>query len=116
MKPKRQPSPQGDQELHEVLSALGIDPTEDFSDLRPEDISATPRDQWEDCTEVIPPPSILRYLASDDTLTDHTIDMMELAIEKAYKVTSPWFITSTRSGSAENGDLKVKRFTLMRES
>jgi hypothetical protein len=55
-------------------------------------------------------------LASGDVLTDHTIDMMEIAIENAYQVTSPWYVTSMRDGSEESGDLQVRHFSLMREA
>lgn len=41
--------------------------------------------------------------------------MMEIAIEKAYGVEAPWFITSTRDGLEEEGTLSVNHFTLMRE-
>lgn len=107
--------PPDDVEFRRVLISIGIDPDEDFSDLAPEDLSAIPQDQWEDCTHLVPPAPILRYLESGDTLTHHTIDMMELAMEKAYQVSSPWYISSTRDGSEDAGTLQVRHFALMRD-
>ena len=104
-----------DPELRETLIALGIDPDDIGNDL-PEDLTAVPRDQWVDCTQVVPPPAILRYLQSGDTLTDHTIDMMELAIEKAIGAEAPWCITSMRDGKEKDGDLSVRYFYLLKEA
>jgi hypothetical protein len=103
-----------DPELRETLIALGIDPDE-ISNDPPEDLTAVPRDQWLDCTRVIAPPAILRYLQSGDTLTDHTIDMMELAIEKWIGAEAPWCITSMRDGREKDGDLAVRYFYLLKE-
>jgi len=105
-----------EQDFRGLLVALGIDPDEDYSDIeQPEDLSATPKEQWEDCTRVTPPAPILRYLASGDTFTHHTIDMMEIAIEKFYGVESPWYITSMRDGTEEEGNLSVRHFSLYKE-
>lgn len=104
-----------DADFRQLLIDLGMDPDEDYSDLGPEDLSAIPKDQWEPCMKVTPPAAILRYLASGDTLTDHTIDMMELAMEKAYGMESPWCITSMRSGTEGEGTLAVNYFYLLRE-
>lgn len=106
-----------DPQLRASLVAIGLDPDEDFSDIEaPEDISAIPKDQWEDCTRVTPPPAIARYLASGDTLSNHTIDMMEEALETAFGVASPWYITSIREGSEEDENLSVAHFSLHREA
>jgi hypothetical protein len=106
-----------DPELRACLTAIGIDPDEDFSDIEaPEDISAIPKDKWEDCTRVIPPPAILRYLASGDTLSNQTIDIMEEAMETAFGVQSPWYITSIRNGSEDDENLSVAHFSLRREA
>jgi hypothetical protein len=105
-----------DPQLRAALVAIGLDPDEDFSDIEaPEDISATPKDQWEDCTRVTPPPAIARYLASGDTLSDHAIDMMEEAMEKSFGVESPWYISSMRNGTEEDQNLSVNYFVLHKE-
>ena len=95
-----------------ILAFLGLN--EDFSDLGPEDISSIPQDQWVDCTELVPPPAIQRYLNSGDSLTNHTIEMMEAAMERALGVKEPWFVTCIREGDEENGTLAVSRFVLIR--
>jgi hypothetical protein len=100
-------------DISSLLKSLGID--DDFSGIVPEDISAVPQNQWVNGTQVIPPPAIERYLASGDILTDHTIDMMELAMEKAFGVKSPWYISSLRDGTEEDGNLSVSRFVLQLE-
>lgn len=105
-----------DAEFRQLLIALGFNPDEDFSDLQPEDLSAIPKDQWEECSRVTPPPAILRYLQSGDTLTHHTINMMEIAIEKTCGVDAPWYITSMRDGTEEDGNLSVRYFYLLKES
>ena len=111
MKAPRKPDPEID--IHELLHFFGLD--EDFSDLGPENIAAIPQDQWEDCTQVIPPPAIQRYLKSGDTLTHTSIEMMDLAMEKAFGVEAPWFITCIRDGSEDDGTLAVNHFMLGRE-
>lgn len=78
-------------------------------------LANVPRNQWEDNVKVLATPAVQRYLDSDDTLTNHIIDMMELAMEKAYQVTAPWCITSIRTGGERKGDLAVKYFYLLRE-
>ena len=106
-----------DPKLRAALIAIGLDPDEDFSDVTaPEDISAIPKDQWQDCTHVVPPPAITRYLASGDTFTNHTIDMMEETMETAFGVTEPWYISSLREGSEEDGTLSVAYFSLYRQA
>lgn len=105
-----------DPELRKSLIAIGLDPDEDFSDIEaPEDISAIPPAQWEDCTRITPPPAIVRYLASGDTLTNHTLDMMEEAMEKTFGVDFPWYISSLREGTEEDGNLSAKYFVLRKE-
>jgi hypothetical protein len=58
----------------------------------------------------------VRYLTSGDTLSDHTIDMMEEAMETSCGVESSWYITSIRTGSEENENLSVAHFSLHREA
>jgi hypothetical protein len=101
MKQKRMPSeaeftmleamfstdPQG---WNQWLVSQGHEP---FLDL-PECIALIPKDEWVDGTKVVTPPAVQKYLDTGDTLTPHTIEMMELAIEKAYGVEAPWYITS----------------------
>lgn len=98
-------------ELEKWLSSQG------FPD-HPDDpvcLASVPPESWVDNCKVLPTPAIQRYVASDDTLTNHTIDMMELALEKAYQIAAPWCITSMRSGSEENGNLAVDYFYLLKE-
>lgn len=78
-------------------------------------LATVPQDQWEDNVKVMATPAVQRYLDSGDTLTDHTIDMAELALEKAYQVTAPWCVVSIRTGREADGDLAVKYFYLLRE-
>jgi hypothetical protein len=113
MKPKR---PISDEEFRAMLLSLGLDPDEDFSDLDPQDLSASPPDQWQEFSRVTPPSPILRYLESGDTLTDHSIDCMEMAIETAYRVSPPWCITSMRDGAEKDGNLSVRYFYLLKET
>lgn len=70
---------------------------------------------WIDNCKVMATPAITRYLASGDTLTNHTIDMMECALETAYKVGNGWCIVSIRDGSEDDGDLAVRYFYLLRD-
>jgi hypothetical protein len=112
MKPK---VPITEADFRDMLTTLGINPDEDFSDLQSEDLSAIPKDQWYKCCEVTPPAAILRYLQSGDTLTHHTINMMEIAIEKTCGVDAPWYITSMRDGTEEDGNLSVRYFYLLKE-
>lgn len=86
------------------------------SDDEPVCLAAIPPDQWVDNCKVLPTPAIQRYLASGDTLTNHTIDMMECALETAYQVTAPWCITSMRTGSEDEGNLNVDYFYLLAEA
>lgn len=121
MKPKPTPNPDmlplldaianpDPAELEAWLKSQGF-PTDD----EPACLAAIPPHLWTDNRKVLPTPAILRYLDSDDTLTDHTIDMMEEALETAYQVTSPWCIVSIRDGSQEEGDLAVRYFYLLHE-
>lgn len=78
-------------------------------------LANVPPERWQDCCKVLPTPAIQRYLESGDTLTDHTIDMMELALEKAYGVTAPWYIDCAREGRQATNTLKVRYFSLILE-
>lgn len=88
-------------------------PGADFTD-EPEPLALLDS-EWISGAKVPIPAAIARYLASGDVLTDHTIDMMECAMETAYNVTTPWFITSLRIGSAAAGNLSVDYFYLLNE-
>lgn len=103
-----------DEEMRALLITLGLDPDQDFESQMSIDISALPKERWEIGTKVTPPAAILRYLASGDILTRHTVEMMEVAIERAYGVEAPWYIDSTHSGSEEAEDLSVTGFFLMK--
>jgi hypothetical protein len=78
-------------------------------------LASFPTEAWVNNCKVLPTPAIQRYIESEDVLNNHTIDMMELALEKNYNVAAPWCITSMRSGSEENGDLAVDYFYLLKE-
>jgi len=90
---------------------------EPFLDL-PECLALIPKDKWMEDTKVVTPPAVQKYLDSGDILTPHTIEMMELAIEKAYGVEAPWYITAaTPYYNAANGESPtVEYFRLGRES
>lgn len=101
MNPKREPTPEefamldamfseDPQAWNEWLVSQGHEP---FHDL-PECLALIPKDEWMENTKVVTPPAVQKYLDTGDILTPHTIQMMELAIEKAYGVEAPWYITS----------------------
>jgi hypothetical protein len=100
--------------LRDALLSMGIDPATLGHDPE-EDLTMVPRDQWQEGTKITPPAAILRYLQSGDRLTNHTLDMMEIAMEKAANVSSPWAIASLRRGKEEEGTLTVVHFELIRE-
>ena len=102
-----------DPNLAEILEFFGL--TNDLVDSPSEELSAIPKDEWAPGIIVSPPAAIQRYLAAEDRLTRHAVDMMELAIEKANGVEPPWFITSVCDGDPEEGTLMVKRFILLNE-
>ncbi len=66
-------------------------------------------------SKVMPIPGVKAYLATDDELTNESINLMEQAMEKAYHVQAPFFITSMRDGSEKKETLRVKYFYLDRE-
>jgi hypothetical protein len=120
MKPKRIPTPDelaffdaflDETKWQQYLQSHGI---KDDPDL-PVCLATVPTAAWIDYCKVLPTPAIARYLQSDDTLTDHTIDCMEMAIETAYQVKPPWCITSIRDGTEEDGNLSVRYFYLLKE-
>jgi hypothetical protein len=120
MKPKRIPSTDelaffdaflDEAKWQQYLKKQGI---KDDPDL-PTHLASVPPADWIDYCKVMPTPAIARYLESDDTLTDHTIDCMEMAIETAYKVMPPWCITSMRDGTEEDGNLSLRYFYLLKE-
>jgi hypothetical protein len=88
--------------------ANGFEPDQDL----PICLASIPQDQWIVNSKVIPNPAVQRYLESGDTLTNHAIDMMEIAIEKAFGVDEPWYVTSTRRGREQDGSLAVEYFYL----
>lgn len=65
-------------------------------------------------SRILPTIGICRYLASDDPLTNTAIDSMELALERDYGITAPFFITSMRSGR-EGHNLSIDYFYLEKE-
>lgn len=113
--PNTPKNPEDDPSFRDILLSLGIDPDETYDDLLPENLAILPKDQWQEFMEIIPPPAIRRYLESGDVLSNHTIDMMEMAMEKAFGVEDPWYITSMRDGMEEDGDLSARYFYLGRE-
>ena len=90
---------------------MGFQPNPDL----PICLANLPPEEWIENCKVLPPPAIQRYLDSDDTLTTHTIDMMELAMERDYKLLPPWCITSIRSGTEEDENLAVEYFYLLKD-
>lgn len=122
MKPKRHPSPEeftmlaamfnpDPAEWDNWVRSQGLEPVPDL----PECLANTPSHLWQDNTKVMPTPGIQRYLDSGDVLNQFTIDQMELALENAYQVTDPWYITSFSSGSEEEGNLALDYFYLCRK-
>lgn len=99
---------------NEWLMSQGHEP---FLDL-PECLALIPKDQWVDGTKVVTPPGVQKYLDTGDILSPHTIEMMELAIEKAYGVEAPWYITSVVPYyNSEKGEHPaVENFRLGKES
>ncbi len=78
-------------------------------------LAAIPCEKWTEFCKVLPTPAVQRYIESGDVLTDHTIDMMELALEKSYHTEAPWCIVAMRNGAEKNGDLGVQYFYLIKE-
>lgn len=72
------------------LTLQGYEPFDD----RPICLANVPQSEWTNNTKILPTPGIQKYLDSGDTLTPHTIEMMELAMERDYAVEPPWYITS----------------------
>ena len=75
-------------------------------------LASIPPDQWVNNSKVLPTPGVQAYLDSGDTLTDHAIDSMELALERDYRTVAPWYITSARKGREADGNLTVEYFYL----
>lgn len=101
MSKKRHPS---DEEFAMLDAMFSMDPHlwnawltsqgHEIFDDRPICLANIPQDQWTENTKLLPTPGIQRYLDSDDILTPHTIEMMELAMERDYGVKAPWYVTS----------------------
>ena len=66
-------------------------------------------------SKVRPIPGVKLYLQSGDDLTNQAINSMELAMEKAYQVQPPFFITTMRDGEEAKKSLQVRYFYLDRE-
>lgn len=75
---------------NEWLASQGHEPFDDS----PVCLANIPQEAWMENTNVLPTPAIQKYLDSGDVLTPHTIEMMELAMERDYGVKAPWYITS----------------------
>ena len=90
---------------------MGVDADHDLAVCLPN----IPQETWEPLTKILPPPAIQRYLDSGDTLTNHTIDMMEMAMERDLGVEYPWYINAERAGSEDNQTLSTTCFRLMKE-
>lgn len=63
---------------------------------------------------VLPSPAIQAYLDADDDFDQKTVNIMEETLEKHYKLPKGFYITADRVES--DGRLRVKSFTLMRET
>lgn len=100
--------------IEEILTFLGLDTNDPI--VPPQDITPIPREHWQDCTPLLPPAAIARYLASGDILTAHTIDMLVQAMERAYGVSDPWFVDARCEGTVEDETLTVTGFTLLRKA
>jgi hypothetical protein len=118
MQPKRQPT---DEEFTMLEAMLCDDPAiwdawlasqghEPFLNL-PICLAKIPPEEWLINTKIMTTPAIQKYLDSGDTLTPHTIEMMELAMESAYNVQAPWYITAVVPYfNSENGESPVMEY------
>ena len=93
------------------IKAIGAEFCEDHQAVDLSSLSLTDL-RAHDCDKLIPPEPIQRYLDSGDVLSDHTIDQMELAMEKTAGISHPAYITSFREGTEKKGNLSVKYFYL----
>jgi hypothetical protein len=123
MSPKRNPS---EEEFAMLDAMFSLDPDvwnawlvsqghEPFLDL-PECLALIPKDQWSVNTKILPTPGVQKYLDTGDTLTYHTIEMMERAMERDYQVEAPWYIMATVPFCKEGDDPVVEDFRLGRET
>jgi hypothetical protein len=66
------------------------------SDDTPVDLSTIDPADWDDHegAVIVPPPDVARYLAGGGPFTQDEVDNMEIAIETAYGIKDPWFISS----------------------
>jgi len=123
MKPKRHPTPE---EFTMLDAMFNTDPEawnnwlvsqghEPFLDL-PECLALIPKSEWSVNTKILPTPGIQKYLDSGDALTYHTIEMMELAMERDYQVEDPWFIIATVPFCKEGEAPVVEYFYLGKKS
>ncbi len=93
------------------VRAQGFQPDPDL----PVCLAGISPEQWIQHCKVLPTPGVQAYLDSGDTLTNHAIDMMELALERDYGVSEPWTIVSIRNGREADDTLAVEYFYLIRE-
>ena len=123
MKPRQYPTTPEDLALCEAFISGDFNAMEAFFLARgiepglgsPVDLRSVPPTDWEPLTKVFPTPDMQRYLDSEDVLTDHTIQMMELALERFYHIATPWLLIAECTGTQANGDLAVAYFYIDRE-
>lgn len=96
------------QAFNTLLADIGVGEPAD----EPVHVNAIPQDQWIDAMKIHPTPAIQQYLDSGDTLTHHTLEMMELAIERAYDIQPPWCVDCARTGHENDGTLRVLFFQI----
>jgi len=101
-----------------LLSGISLEALIADFRLEPEDdlpIDPTGADLESICgSRILPTIAICNYLATEDELSHETIDSMEIAMEKAYGIQAPFFITSMRGHF--KGKLMVEYFYLLNES
>lgn len=102
----------GSHSLKAIAAEFGPAAGED----QPVDLTGVPTDAYLALqgSKILPPPGVQAYLDSGDDLANKTIDLMELAIERAFSIHPPWYITSMRSGT-EGSNLSVDYFYLETE-
>jgi hypothetical protein len=94
--------------LPAFFKAAGIEIAPDV----PVSLHTIAKEEWTALTKVLPTPEMQRYLDSEDVLTQHTIEMMEGALETFYGVARPWAIIAETTGKEEEENLAVDHFYL----
>jgi hypothetical protein len=86
-----------------IAAEFGEGPYDDS----PVDLSTIDPADWDDheASRIVPPPAVALYLASGGPFTQDEVDNMEIAIETAYGIKKPWFITS---GPTFPGDIHMQ--------